>query len=373
MRIAIFTGIFPPDIGGPATYVPQLASHLERQGYETRLLTLSDQKYDAELYGGFQVERILRKQNKLKRIVNTILRMQNLAFSAQFLFVNGLYEEASIVKLLHPKKRFTAKIVGDPVWERFRNQTSSAITIEEFNSQGFQVPLKYRCQRKMLVWSLNRFDSITCPSNQLKQIIKDWGVQQAVAVIHNGIECKIGSEEELAFDVVTISRLVSWKNIDTVIRACAQLGLSLAIVGDGPELNHLSTLASDLAAKATFLGQLPPDEITEILSKSAIYVLLSDYEGLSFSLLEAMMNGNAVVVSDAKGNTDVVTNLVNGVVTKKNDVQDLIKNLGMLRENEALLEQIGKAAHESAVAGYCRDSQLDLMARQISGYEKLPK
>jgi hypothetical protein len=42
MRILIITGIFPPDIGGPATYVPQVAKALADQGHQITVLTLSD-------------------------------------------------------------------------------------------------------------------------------------------------------------------------------------------------------------------------------------------------------------------------------------------------------------------------------------------
>jgi hypothetical protein len=43
LRILIITGIFPPDIGGPATYVPQIATALASLGHQVTVLTLSDQ------------------------------------------------------------------------------------------------------------------------------------------------------------------------------------------------------------------------------------------------------------------------------------------------------------------------------------------
>jgi len=42
MRILIATGIFPPDIGGPATILGALAKSLEENGLEIRILTYSD-------------------------------------------------------------------------------------------------------------------------------------------------------------------------------------------------------------------------------------------------------------------------------------------------------------------------------------------
>jgi len=42
MKILIVTGVFPPDIGGPATYVPQVASALHDKGHKVTVVTLSD-------------------------------------------------------------------------------------------------------------------------------------------------------------------------------------------------------------------------------------------------------------------------------------------------------------------------------------------
>ena len=68
MNILIITGIFPPDIGGPASYVAAVADALARQGHQLSVITLSDGIQPAEdaVYP-FQVLRIRRTLPRIWR------------------------------------------------------------------------------------------------------------------------------------------------------------------------------------------------------------------------------------------------------------------------------------------------------------------
>jgi hypothetical protein len=63
---------------------------------------------------------------------------------------NGLHEEAGIATLFG-SRALVAKIVGDPIWERYRNSRKTKVTISEFQTTKLPYSLKY--QRKLLVWS----------------------------------------------------------------------------------------------------------------------------------------------------------------------------------------------------------------------------
>ena len=71
MKILLVTGIFPPDIGGPATYIPNLARYLKKKGNEVRILTLADDTKN-ELTDEFQIIRIQRKLPKPLRMIVVI-------------------------------------------------------------------------------------------------------------------------------------------------------------------------------------------------------------------------------------------------------------------------------------------------------------
>ncbi len=60
MKILIVTGIFPPDIGGPASYVPSIAEALKERGHSLQIITLSDSVCQHDDIYSFPVVRIPR-------------------------------------------------------------------------------------------------------------------------------------------------------------------------------------------------------------------------------------------------------------------------------------------------------------------------
>ena len=70
MKILITVGIYPPDIGGPASFVPKIANILTENGYEVIVVCLSDEKIEDEL--NYKVVRIIRRQNLIVRWIKTI-------------------------------------------------------------------------------------------------------------------------------------------------------------------------------------------------------------------------------------------------------------------------------------------------------------
>src|ERR671911_232041 len=94
INILIVTGIFPPDIGGPATYVPAMGSELVKRGHKITVVTLSDTLDHDDRPYSFPVYRIRRSIFKPLRFLFTVLRILREGRSAQVLYVNGLYLEA---------------------------------------------------------------------------------------------------------------------------------------------------------------------------------------------------------------------------------------------------------------------------------------
>ena len=72
---------------------------------------------------------------------------------------------------------------------------------------------------------------------------------------------------------------------------------SLVVVGDGPERSFLERALCDGSGRASFAGSLPPEAIVAQYMRAHFFVQLSDYEGLSIALLEAMGHGVVPVVT----------------------------------------------------------------------------
>jgi glycosyltransferase involved in cell wall biosynthesis len=354
MKALLISGIYRPEIGGPATYLPKLANQLLEEGIQVEVVTLKNST--AKIFSEpWTLNYIVRDQNILIRVIKTALLIAKKSKKVDTVFANGLFQETAL-GLLFSKRNSVAKVVGDPVWERARNKGLTNLNIIDFNHS--KLSLNQKIQRSFLSWSLNRFSVITCPSLELKNLIRGWGVKKPIEFIPNGVSVLNENTDTKEFDLISVSRLVSWKNIDKLIKASAKAGVRLAVVGDGPEGDNLKKLAGELGAPVNFFGQLSEVEVTKILIKSKVFALISDYEGLSFALLSAMASGLPSVVSNIKGNTDVIKDQVEGLVVDNKNQQEIESAIVKLLNSNQLLLEYGKAAKQKVSNLYDQRSQI---------------
>ncbi len=355
MKALLISGIYRPEIGGPATYLPKLANQLLDQGGHVEVITLKDSKADPVIES-WKVNYISRNQNILSRIIKTSLLIIKKTKGVDTVFANGLFQETAI-GLLFLNRKSVAKVVGDPVWERARNKGRTNLNLVDFNNSKLSV--NQRLQRFFIRWSLNRFSVITCPSLELKSIITYWGVSKPIEFISNGVEMSENINIDKYYDLVSVSRLVNWKNIDKLICASAKTKSKLAIVGSGPEEIALKKLAKELNAPVEFLGQLEEEDVKKVLARSRIFALLSDYEGLSFALLQAMACGIPSIVSDVRGNIDVIGNEVEGLVVKIDNQVEIEDAIEKLLGSTELLAKYGAAAKLKIKNEYEQKNQIN--------------
>jgi glycosyltransferase involved in cell wall biosynthesis len=236
----------------------------------------------------------MRSKKRLIRVIITVITIKNKLKDSNFLFSNGLYLETALaLRLSSFHGPSLVKIVGDPVWERAQRNSVKTSTIYG------------KIERKLITWSLRQFDCVTTPGENLARTVESWSKKISVRVVQNGVQVLTReTSERKRFDLIVISRLVGWKNVDTVIAIANQLGCSLAIVGDGPQRKSLEIHASG-NSNIVFFGARTNEEIQDLLKQSRVFCQLSDYEGLSFSLLQAMACSLPCVLSDIKANREV--------------------------------------------------------------------
>ncbi len=309
MKILVTVGIFPPDIGGPATFVPEIVNYLQNEhNYEIDILTLSDNQ-NLNINSEFSVSKINRHLPLPYRWFSTILKIYKLAKDKDLIFVNGLGTETTIANIFL-KKKIIRKIVGDPVWERAYNKSKTFYSFDDFqeNNNGIFILL----QKKIRNFSIKRSDIVVTPSQHLKNFVIDLGYKNKIESINNGVKMpkestKIFQNDQL--NITILSRLVHHKNIDKVIKAISNLNnpfIKLNIVGEGPEMDRLKSISlkSDDKDNIVFHGKLNREDINSIFLNSDLYIQASNYEGLPHSLLEAMSFGIPVLstpVGECKG------------------------------------------------------------------------
>jgi glycosyltransferase involved in cell wall biosynthesis len=151
------------------------------------------------------------------------------------------------------------------------------------------------------------------------------------------------------YDIVTVSDLIERKRIPDLLNAVARLRrsrpqLRVAIIGTGPLEENLKQQAETLEVSnnVDFLGFR--SDVEEVLTRSAIFVLASRYEGLSVALSEAMAAGLPVVVSDVGEVRTLVRDGQNGYIYPAGDVDQLADRLCELLSDQARARAFGRAA-----------------------------
>ena len=124
-----------------------------------------------------------------------------------------------------------------------------------------------------------------------------------------------------------------------IIEACLRKNRNVEfyIAGEGECLELLLTYVSDhhLEDKVHILGFIPPTEMADFWARQDIYLNISDFEGMSLAMLEAMACGAVPVVTDVSGVSDLIENGKNGFVVPVDswlETVDKIENLGRDRE-----------------------------------------
>ena len=336
MRILVTVGIFPPDIGGPATFVPKIAKYFQDElNYEIEILTLSDNK-NSNINDDFSVKRIDRNLPIIYRWLKTIFTIYKLGKNKDLIFVNGLGTEATIANIFL-KKKIIRKIVGDPVWERTYSKAKISESFDEFQvkNYGFSISL----QKKVRSFSIKKSDVVVTPSKHLKNFILNLGFKNKIEIINNGVfipeeNTNIFTNDQI--NITIVSRLVSHKNIGKIIKAISDLNsplINLNIIGDGPELNQLQkiSLESNNKDNIIFHGKLNRDDINHIFLKSDIYIQASNYEGLPHSLLEAMSYGIPVLCTPVGECKEILGNEDRGYIldlpVSKNNIKSKISEI----------------------------------------------
>ena len=336
MRVLVTVGIFPPDIGGPATFVPKIAKYFQDElNYEIEILTLSDNK-NSNINDDFSVKRIDRNLPIIYRWLKTIFTIYKLGKNKDLIFVNGLGTEATIANIFL-KKKIIRKIVGDPVWERAYSKAKISESFDEFQvkNYGFSISL----QKKVRSFSIKKSDIVVTPSQHLKNFILNLGFKNKIEIINNGVfipeeNTNIFTNDQI--NITIVSRLVSHKNIEKIIKAISDLNsplINLNIIGDGPELNQLQkiSLESNNKDNIIFHGKLNRDEINHIFLNSDIYIQASNYEGLPHSLLEAMSYGIPVLCTPVGECKEILGNEDRGYIldlpVSKNNIKSKINEI----------------------------------------------
>jgi glycosyltransferase involved in cell wall biosynthesis len=161
--------------------------------------------------------------------------------------------------------------------------------------------------------------------------------------------------------ICTVGRPSYQKNIELMILVLYEtrksINIHLVIMGVGhhsDKLENVKKLIKELniGESVTLLDWTDRENIFSIIKNSKLYISTARYEGLPYSVIEALALSKSCVVSDCDGNRDLIQNDYNGYVIKNENVTEYAEKINSILMNEKLSGEFSKNALNSFNENY---------------------
>lgn len=156
--------------------------------------------------------------------------------------------------------------------------------------------------------------------------------------------------------ILYVGRLSAEKDVAMLINAFDLLKKSgtnahLHIVGDGPEMASLPTLAARLGLEEaiTFHGGIPPNQLAAHYQRATVLALPSRHESFGRVIIEAFTLGLPVVATATEGATTLIIEGKNGFLTPVGAPNRMAEKLRLVLEEPQLAKQMGQVGRQTAV------------------------
>ena len=365
MRVVILTGIWPPDVGGPATHGPDFARFLRDRGHTVDVVTMADSEPSER---PVPVHAVPRGRPFPIRYPQVALTGAALARRADVVYATATYLAAAAAATL-ARAPLVAKLVSDPAYERARRYGLFRGSLEAFQpAHGSRVD----ALKRLRTVSLRRAARIVVPSRYLADIATAWGLDSSrVEVLVNPAPppTDVAPAELPRGTFVFVGRLTEQKALPVLLDAFEQVeGATLEIVGEGAERASLErrVASGPLAGRVRFAGSLPRDQVLSQLAGARAAVLSSAWENLPHAAVEALAVGTPVVSTAVGGVPEVVHDRRNGLLVPPNDPDALAAAIRTMLEDDALHDDLASAA-KASVAEIGREAIYGRLEQILAG------
>lgn len=340
MRVLLVTSEFPPDVGGIASHVEELARGLVSQvewvgvvraiGWASQAVPLPERPYAV-----FE-PRLIKAEPLYRWMLHRWLRRQALRTPFDVAHVHGVRPLAATRGLVAP-------------------------TIFTNHSSGFLARLHASPRRKRRTARLlGHVSALIAPSDELVEAARAFGYAGPASMIPNGVDptrfspgaspvrakLGIGSDEV----VILLARRLARKNgVVWFAKAVARLGhraFRIVFAGDGEERAAVEAILAEsgMLTRSLFLGAVANRDMPDICRAADISVLPSLAEATSIAGLEAMASAVPLVGTRVGGIPTILEDGVTGFLVPPSDPAAMADALDRLIANPELRHRFGDAA-----------------------------
>lgn len=347
IKILLATGLYPPEIGGPATYARMLEEELPQRGVELITVPYGTVRHLPKIVRHVAYTYALWRQTKN---IDVIYALDPISVGLPAWLVSYLC-----------RRPFMIRLGGDYAWEQGQQRFGLTASLDDYTKNRKVARLPVRVLAAVQGFVVRRAQRVIVPSEYLKSIVATWGVrQECLRVIYSALfplvveSNREGLREQLAFNgfvIASVGRLVPWKGFSTLINVVKVLKdqgvpVTLVIAGDGPSEGVLKQQIATLGLEneVRLLGRLSKDALGAVVKAADVFVLNTSYEGLSHQLLEVMDLGTPIVTTRVGGNPELITDNMTGLLIDYNDQEALCGAILTLKDDGVLREKVVTAA-----------------------------
>lgn len=161
--------------------------------------------------------------------------------------------------------------------------------------------------------------------------------------------------------IIAVGRLAYQKNYPMMFRAFAKVhhdfpDWQLVVYGNGPQKDEIRGVIERLGMEGHIILAGKSDHVVEEMNKSSLFVMSSDYEGMSNALLEAVCVGLPVISTDVSGAKDLITDGVNGYIVPVGNERALTLALSSMLSSPEKMDEMGRQS--KALAPRFREEQI---------------
>jgi glycosyltransferase involved in cell wall biosynthesis len=362
MRVLIVSGIWPPDVGGPASHAPDVADFLTGRGHDVEVVTTASWPPAPRPY---PVRFVSRSLPPGVRHLRGAALVRARARRCDVVYTTGMFGR-SAAGAAAAGRPFVVKLTADPAFERARRRGVVDGDADDFqHARAGPFVAALRAARNL---ELRRAARVLCPSEYLRRLAIGWGVPaDRVSVLPNPypplpvLPPRDELRQRLGLDGRTLAfagRLTAQKDLGVALEAIADVdGVTLEIAGDGAEREQLERRARELRVddRVRFLGSQPRERVVELFRAADAAILSSSWENFPHTIVEALAVGTPVLATRVGGVAEVVHDGVNGLLVPAGDPAALASSIRRFFDDEALRVRLSAAAAES-VRGYDRET-----------------
>ena len=216
---------------------------------------------------------------------------------------------------------------------------------------------------------------VLCISEHVReQVLEGAGRSCRTSVVYNSVDAEMFSagDEPVPDEprILSVGDLIPTKGHDVLLQAVASLlsefpSLKVEIIGEGPELPRLVSLANQLriAERVNFSRRRSRQGIAAAMKNCTIFALPSGYEALGCVYLEAMSVGKPTIGCRGQGIAEIIQHGTNGLLVGTDNAKELGLAIAMLLRDDALRRRISVAARDTILDRFTLAQQARNLAR----------